>query len=326
MRSWRNCMTFSTTQKARIPNCSWLIIISLSCSCSLGKAPPATSTTADDEDPNNTTPNSGFVTAAATSSTATLPTDGSGHVSVSGEAGSASSTSESSGCSICFDFPQPECRIWDNDCPEGQKCSPFATGDIGNKADVTKCVLLPVEPKGLGEDCLIQQMDQTDNCDVGLLCVEPAPGIPKYCMKTCEGSRDQFSCSDPGYECFTDQLLVYAACLPACHPLTQRPFLPCERGAVCVPSNGTFDCLLDMSENGGQAYQSCSGVSTCKPGLMCVDSLFSSACDQNDASCCLPFCDLDDPSCLGPNEVCLALFSDNSSPPGFADLGLCREI
>lgn len=316
-----------TKVRDSLPQGLLLLVASALSACSPNKntSEAATSTGAATSEGNATgisdsaSVTSNGATSNGVTSSVTLPTDGS--VSAGSETGEMSS---SPGCEfICDDMARPECVVWDDDCPEGQKCTPYLTDPdaVVKFPDSTKCAPLPREPAALGELCLMEGDELLDNCDRGLLCVLPSVG-EKFCMKACSASQGRLFCAEPGYECAVYS--VYAVCLPECHPLIPPPYKPCDSEHVCVPSDGVFACVPDKSGAGGQLYQGCNNIGSCKSGLACVNSSLSTNCNKNSPSCCLSFCDLSNPSCDDPAEVCQAYFS-KPAPPGFANLGLCQK-
>ena len=84
----------------------------------------------------------------------------------------------------CYDHLQ--CSLVAQDCPEGEKCVPWAN-DGGTSFTATACRPVDPEPAGLDEGC--SQHDPTlgiDSCDVGLVCWAPARSADARCVEICD--------------------------------------------------------------------------------------------------------------------------------------------
>src|SRR5690606_8439024 len=114
------------------------------------------------------------------------------------------------------------CDIWmENDCPEGEKCIPYAMG--GGSWDALKCIDVAEDPKTLGDECLapLGGAGGEDDCDKGLFCyyidTETQTGT---CIAHCGGSPDSPVC-DSGTVCTIVNDGVLTLCRPTCDPVAQ---------------------------------------------------------------------------------------------------------
>ncbi len=263
-------------------------------------------------DPTTTTPTS-TATSSSTTST-TLP---------------ATSEPSSSGCGFLDCRPEPDtpadndCDGWlmpIQDCPEGQKCT--FEGEFWD----THCVDVVPTPKGMYEPCQLLMDDWLggyDDCGPGLFCwdVSVDTGIGT-CIGLCQGPSDSPSCVDPNASCVICQDCAIGLCMPGCDPIVQD----CHDGDLCIPQpmGDHFVCVLDASGDEGQAFDPCEYANACDPGLLCANPTLASECDPMAAGCCLPFCDLNKPTCPGQGQICLPWYEPGMGPPALEKVGLCR--
>mgnify|MGYP006921782934 CR=1 FL=1 len=115
--------------------------------------------------------------------------------------GTGESTSTSTDEGLTFipydDIPPLSCDIFAQDCPEGEKCVPFASTDSG-VWDGNKCV--PVQgDQAPGEDCTWTGIvEATDDCDANSICWNAELVGDQYvgtCVAQCTGSRSLASSS-----------------------------------------------------------------------------------------------------------------------------------
>lgn len=298
-------------------------------------------------DTGSTNATSNAVTSATTSSsesasTASAGSDASvseGMTSTSGvtsgvtsgtTSGATSMTSSSdtavTGCeTACDDLPScapdcPECDIWGQDCPRGEKCMPWAS-DGDNAWDAVKCTLLDPDPVPVGGVCTAPQGGSAgvDDCEAGAMCWGVDPDTQEgICVDFCEGSPEEPACSDPETQCSISNNGALILCLPGCDPLAPV----CASDEVCVYSDGGFICVIDASGSDGQAGDPCAYVNACDPGHACVVADYFDACMAE--ACCASFCDLEGgDACPVMGQECIPWFKQGTAPPGHEDVGFC---
>ena len=222
------------------------------------------------------------------------------------------------------------CDVWSQDCPEGQKCMPYAN-DGGNAWNATKCTPIAPDPKQPGEACSVEGNGTSgvDNCVQASMCwgVDEETNMGT-CVPFCAGTPDAPMCDDPADTCVVANDGVLTLCLPRCDPLLQD----CSADEVCipVPSGDDFACVLDASEGTGTAGAPCESLNVCNPGLSCESAAVVPGC-MGSGACCAPFCDLTDPNasqtCAAaytePGAECVPFFEMGTAPPEYEDVGVC---
>jgi hypothetical protein len=212
-----------------------------------------------------------------------------------------------------------ECDVVIQDCPEGEKCVPWAN-DGGNLWNAVRCSPVPDEPAGLGQPCVAEgsPVSGLDDCDVGALCW----GVdPRTLQGTCEPLCDEDavdSCGDAavcaGYDYFAPFV-----CLNRCDPLDPAS---CAADEACEDIEGDLLCIptvaLPQGLTCGAAEQYCT------PDQACVGAGLLASCE--DPECCTPWCDLsapdpDLPCAAVPGETCLPFFE--KAPAGYEHVGVC---
>ncbi|PCC75523.1 hypothetical protein SAMN02745121_00063 [Nannocystis exedens] len=217
-----------------------------------------------------------------------------------------------------------ECDPWVEDCPQGQKCMPWAS-DGGNHWNALKCVDIAPNPDGLGEPCSVigSPVSGEDTCDKHMQCFNVDPDtLQGTCLAMCTGTPDKPGCEQPDAICSLSGDGVLALCLPQCDPLAPD----CRPGDTCIPhpKGSGFVCVIDAGGDEGQLFDACEFTNFCDPGLLCIGPKLASECDPAETGCCLPFCDLTaPPSCPGQGQECLSWFEQGQAPPGHEDLGVC---
>ena len=221
-----------------------------------------------------------------------------------------------------------ECDIWGQDCPDGEKCMPWAN-DGGSSWNATKCSPVDPSPKQPGDECTVEGsgVSGVDDCDVASMCwdVDPETNMG-YCVSFCEGTPDAPTCSDPGTMCSIYNDGVLPLCLAGCDPLLQD----CPNEDLCVTTAGGdgFVCVLDASGEEGQYGDPCEYVNVCDPGLFCANAEAVPGC-QGSVGCCSEYCDLTaaDPnsacSGLAQGQECTPWFEEGTAPPGLEHVGAC---
>ncbi len=211
------------------------------------------------------------------------------------------------------------CDLWQQDCPMGDKCVPFANDATGTWSGV-RCTEVADDPAALGESCQVEgsAVSGIDDCEFGTLCmfvdVQTSVGT---CVAMCGGTQIDPICPEQT-SCFVTGDGVLNLCLSACDPFAG----PCGTAAACVPSEEGFVCMPHVPEPVGDGV-GCNYAEDCAPGLACVDGELTS-CD--DERCCTTLCDLSVPDpnsqCPGAGLVCQPVYAD-PVPPGYESAGLC---
>ena len=276
-------------------------------------------------------------TSAATSIATTTDADASTTTATatsSASATAASTSTSTTGCSF-LDCQDPtgspcgsgvsllgiECDVWVQDCPEGQKCTPWENTRCGWYS--TRCVDIAPNPGKPGDPCTVEGdiASGVDTCEKAALCWDVDPDtLTGTCVAMCMGSQEKAQCPD-GTSCVISESGVLILCLPNCDPLAQD----CDAGSLCLeqsPGAG-FTCVLDASGDKGALNDPCAYLNACDAGLACAPPALAAECDPNQAGCCLPFCDLTNPKCTNRGAVCLPWYEMGTAPPGYEDVGIC---
>lgn len=206
------------------------------------------------------------------------------------------------------------CDTWDQDCPEGEKCVPYASS--GGTWDSTKCVSITGD-QGPGQPCVSGgSAAATDDCGAGSFCwnvVEIDAELIDECVAMCTGSGDLPVCPEGSF-CSVSTSGVLNLCLTPCDPLLQD----CGVGRGCYWASNEFVCI---PTDGGQP---CGYINDCAPGSTCVQGEALPACAGS--ACCTQFCSLEvgDPGCAAaPETSCVPFFDDGFAPPEYLDVGGC---
>ena len=256
-------------------------------------------------------------------STTGVPTTGGASVSTSG----SSTTGGFETCGFICD-PEtggptgPGCDVFAQDCPEGEKCAPYAEGG-GSTWNAVKCV--PVLGTGRpGEPCTAAGggRDGIDDCEEGALCWNVDDMNHGVCVEQCQGSEANPVCDDEDkFNCAITASGVINLCFLDCDPLLQD----CPGDDLCLIFGYEFLCLVDRSGEEGQLFDGCEFVTACDKGLICLNPAAATECDLNAGGCCLPFCDFSDPNaaCPGVGLSCVSLYEEGITPPKYKDVGIC---
>ncbi len=218
-----------------------------------------------------------------------------------------------------------ECDVWEQDCPDGQKCMPWAN-DGGSSWNATKCVPLARMPGDLGDPCTVEDSGASgiDDCKLGAMCwdVDPLTNMGE-CVGLCRGSEANPTCEDPNASCIITSEGVLNVCLRHCEPLLQD----CDDGDACYPIDDGFGCVPDASGDTGAYGDACRFLHTCDPGLFCATQESVPGCGGS--GCCTSFCDASDlgasAECPGfaDGQECIAWYEDGQAPPGYENVGAC---
>jgi hypothetical protein len=220
-----------------------------------------------------------------------------------------------------------ECDVWNDDCPVGEKCMPWAN-DGGSSWNATKCSPLDPNPAQVGDSCTVEGsgVSGIDNCDTAMMCWNVDPETNEgVCIAFCDGSEANPVCEDTQTQCVITNEGVLILCLPNCDPITPGS---CPEGQACYPVDDSFACAPDAGAEMGAYGDACEFLNVCDPGLFCA--LPDSVPDcSGSKGCCSPFCDLSDPdasaNCPGAagGQECTPWYEPGQEPPNLGDVGAC---
>ncbi len=233
--------------------------------------------------------------------------------------GAGAATADTGSASTGDEVDEYECDVWTQDCPEGQKCMPWAN-DGTTSWNATKCSPVDPNPGQPGDSCIAEDFGYSgvDDCDESSMCWGYFPWEGE-CVAFCEGSEESPSC-DPGFYCANpgDSPLILCLPLPNCDPLLQD----CPGDDLCVSGDDAFTCVLDASGETGAYGDPCEFANVCDPGLACLFADNVPGCQA--ADCCSPFCDTDEPiACPDEEQVCIPWYEEGLAPPGQTNVGIC---
>jgi hypothetical protein len=220
--------------------------------------------------------------------------------------------------------PTNECDIWAQDCPEGEKCMPWAN-DGGDSWNATRCSPLDDNPGQVGDTCTVEGsgVSGIDDCDIASMCwdVDPKDNMG-VCVGFCEGNPDAPFCSNPDEGCSISNDGVLILCLAICDPLIQD----CPEGSACYPEENGFFCSPDASgPEMGAIGDPCEYINVCDAGGWCAAAETVPGC-AGSIGCCAAYCDITDPmandTCPAGTE-CVAWHEMGTAPPGEEDIGVC---
>ncbi|MEM9453863.1 MAG: ribulose phosphate epimerase [Myxococcota bacterium] len=213
-----------------------------------------------------------------------------------------------------------ECDIFAQDCPDGEKCAPWAN-DGGTSWNATRCVPIAQDPGAPGEPCMVESngLHGIDDCELGAVCwYVNSETLEGTCLALCTGDPSNPHCEDPNSTChITSDGPIF--CIPRCHPVAQD----CSEGFACYPRLDEFTCAPDASGDMGAAGDPCEFINVCDPGTFCASADSVPDC-PGALGCCSPFCELGDPMppCL-PGQVCTPYYEEGSAPRGLEQIGYC---
>lgn len=222
--------------------------------------------------------------------------------------------------------PTIECDVWEQDCPNEEKCVPWAN-DGGITWNATRCVPVMDNPGQPGDTCVAESgLSGIDDCGDGAMCwnIDGETGEGN-CVAFCTGSPEAPQCDDAATECSISLDGVLILCLPSCDPLLQD--CPNEIEACYPGVESGFQCYPDYSGEGGAYGDPCEYTNVCNPGLFCGAAALVPGCENG--LCCSEFCDIteEDPSsqCAGQaqGQECFAWYAEGEAPPGHESIGYC---
>ena len=221
--------------------------------------------------------------------------------------------------------PGFECDLFSQDCPDGEKCMPWAN-DGGSAWNATRCSPLDDAPGQAGDECSVEGsgVSGLDDCDLGVMCwdVDPETNLGT-CAAMCQGDQANPICEDPDTTCVIANEGAIVLCLPICHPLTQD----CPDGQACYPINNDFACAPNVAGEGGVHGDPCEFVNVCQIGLACVNPDLFTNCPSG--GCCSSYCDATNPGAdadcmaLDAGQSCIEWYAEGEAPPGYDDTGIC---
>ncbi len=213
----------------------------------------------------------------------------------------------------------PECTIFDQECPRGEKCT-LGSSESSNGWDLWHCVPVAADPAGPGEPCTVRGSAASglDDCALGSVCWGADPRTQEgVCVAFCEGNQDSPTCADEGSTCWIPADGLFAMCFSRCDPL--EPICPGDFG--CYPQDDVFTCRLDFFEEMGAPGDPCEfNHEWCDSGMVCVSGALVPGCEE--PMCCSATCDLGDrmPACL-PGQTCEPW--DDDPPAEYQHVGWC---
>jgi hypothetical protein len=212
----------------------------------------------------------------------------------------------------------PDCDSYAQNCPDGEKCVPYAS--TGGTWDAFKCVPVTGE-QATGEPCSYGgTVEATDDCDENGGCwnVKEVDGeLVGTCHAFCTGTPDNPECAE-GTSCWVSASGIPAYCFYTCDPVAQD----CEPGLGCYHAGVGFQCIF-TTQNIPEG-QPCGYVNDCAPGLVCLTAEVLPAC--NGSACCGRWCDhgLGDAQCETiPGTTCERFFEEGTAPSGYEHVGVC---
>lgn len=209
------------------------------------------------------------------------------------------------------------------DCPEGEKCTFYR--DEANPNGSNRCV--PSNGTAQVGDPCQKYDDDTDDCDVGLLCWGTEPDNETgACIEFCDPA-EQCSTGDP---CTITNDGALPICLPKCDPLAAE----CPPGWACYDDFYSDDWFCDRDKSGpmGVHGDPCGTINSCDDGLICgtAQTVASETCvSSGSTACCQQICDISDPmpNCPGAGEECLSYYDiygiAGGAPPEYENVGVC---
>lgn len=216
----------------------------------------------------------------------------------------------------------PGCSIFEQDCPTGEKCMPWAN-DGGGTWNSTRCSPVVDNPDGVGDPCVAEGSGTrgSDSCDFGSMCWNLDPDtLEGTCVAFCIGSAESPTCADEFSSCSINSDGVLALCIPRCDPLLED----CAPGQACYPVLDGFQCVPDASGGMGAPGDECQFINECGSGSFCADVSDVPGCEGS-LGCCSSLCSLDDPMPpCSPEQVCVPWFDEGEAPPGYEFVGSCR--
>ncbi|MCX4247933.1 hypothetical protein OEB96_45395 [Paraliomyxa miuraensis] len=258
---------------------------------------------------------------SATSASTTDPGDGTASTDTGEPPSGYEDDGVDTGCAFTCPNPPPPppppgqwCNL---NCPEGEKCMPWAN-DGGIEWNAVRCSPLAPDPGDVGDPCTVEGWPWSgiDDCDDGLLCfgvdLRTNEGV---CHAFC-GGIDEGLCPE-GASCAQLPQFV-PVCVTSCDPLVPD----CDMGMQCLPSGSAFTCL-PHDGLGLPLGEPCSAPEACAGGALCAFDPAITCGNAPGEGCCASPCDVNAPGpCGGPGSQCVPWFPFRA-PPELAHLGAC---
>lgn len=210
------------------------------------------------------------------------------------------------------------CSVWDNECPDGEKCVAWSSDGSG-VWDSARCS--PAGPAQVGEDCAMQGglASGHDSCALGTMCwgVDPETNNG-HCTALCYGSEDAPVCDDPTRACVIGNAGSLNVCLTMCDPLTPD----CPKDDACYGTDRALICAPPGTPLVTQPAQLTPAL--CPPGSTAVQPELDANC-EDDALCCAPWCDLSMLNSCAAGMTCEPWFKEGMMF-GFEDVGACLDV
>lgn len=221
-----------------------------------------------------------------------------------------------------------ECDVFAQDCPEGEKCMPWAN-DGGDYWNATRCSPIADEPAQVEEPCSVEGsgFSGIDDCDVGLMCFGVDPKTNQgHCEDMCTGNEASPMCGE-GESCSISGDGSLVLCLDTCNPLAGD----CAEGEGCYPDeqSALFVCMPSSAPEAVHGTE-CEYINGCGPGQACFDALLVGPC-EGALRCCAEVCsvanDEEEGVCAAAagTKSCVKFYEDGLEPPGLEDVGYCIE-
>ena len=271
-------------------------------------------------DPSTTSPTTTVATTTTSTSTSTTSTS-----TTSDPTDADTSTSGDTDGTFIMDPSAGDlditCDEWAQDCPEGEKCMPWAN-DGSMAWNSSRCSPIAEMPHAPGEPCMVEgsAVSGIDDCVIASMCwnVDPDTNMGT-CVAFCTGSEANPSCKDDSTRCVIANDGVLILCLPCCDPRVPT----CGDGQRCLPIDAFFSCVPESDGEPAPTGTACDSLDDCDAGY-CAAATAVPGC--MDAACCSPWCTLgDDASCEAalPGTVCTPWSAEKPTGCGDAELGYC---
>jgi hypothetical protein len=206
-------------------------------------------------------------------------------------------------------FHCTECSVWDQDCPDGEKCNAWSNAG-GEYWNATICSSVHPDADEVGEPCSVDSSPASghDSCITGAMCWEVDPHtLQGECVALCGGSELDPICPATT-ECVILNDGVLSLCLPTCDPLAAT----CNAGESCHPVGTQWFCLPD----GAPVVVGHLTPTLCEPGSTAIDPSTASFCEPDSELCCAQICDVTALDCA-PSATC--------TPVGEGNAGVCID-
>lgn len=214
-----------------------------------------------------------------------------------------------------------ECDVMAQDCPEGEKCMPWAN-DGGSAWNASRCSPVAPTPAQPGEACTVEgsAVSGVDSCDLGSMCwgVDPVT-LQGECVAHCGGDRANPVCGDADALCVFHNGGALVVCLPSCNPLAPA----CDANETCIPEpSGAWACVPSITTSAADG-DPCQFGNVCGPGSVCASPSAVPDC-EGALGCCAPTCDVNVGGCADAEAECTAWYP-LGAPPSLEAVGLCVD-